>query len=51
MWLNLLMDDRQCDKTSQNLKETQKKKPLTGNFPMVTIFSTIPQARKCRHRF
>jgi hypothetical protein len=24
---------------------------LTGNFPMMTIFSTIPQARKCGHRF
>jgi small-conductance mechanosensitive channel len=26
MWLNLLMDDRQCDKTSQNLNEKKKKR-------------------------
>jgi hypothetical protein len=48
MWLNLLMDDRQCDNITK-LKE--KEKPVTGNFRTGTIFSTTEQARKSRHRF
>ncbi len=48
MSLNLLMDDRQCDNITK-LKKKKKKEPLTGNFPIATIFSTIARDAEVEH--